>query len=550
MLYTDYIHYAFVDYGSGGSIAANFNSKKVSKDYLGENEKGGKLLNKFNTEYKESMISNGDLSEYGEILDFFESPDDFLKDINISYADVQSTSVRQMLSREQLTTSPEKIAEVVSDFLSKFEEVLNEMIQQLGINKTNLDAFKKAVISDYASKRNVAVGSSKFAQSVLNDLLAHQGIVKLNLAGGDILDTEGAKGVQNVLKACVLAVKALPEYGTAGSLTMGSALYSTGKTVKTSSRRKRTADGVETLQILVGKLQGLFSNVVGMGGEVAAQAALSEALEKLQESLDEKIEEKTKGFFQGKNFGFEVTRSGSIKVDDKAREVKSVSKPDVTVSVTDGKVTITYGATVKRYKADAKGNVKSVSLVKGYTDFYSALLRYVNDCGSSSAYALNYVYNVAAGRDGKTARSDHANRGTISKTELNDKWQQIKDSVVISNFLHFLSGIEGASSLLMIMNTKVVPVSQMLSGVLKSSNIQSRLYNEINGKNKTLTRAQMYRSNAWKSSSAKKSRARTGQNKDRAQERSEEAKENIISLMRSAKLDVSLKDIANIGLFN
>lgn len=346
----------------------------------------------------------------------------------------------------------------------------------------------------------------------------------------------------------------MKDFGVGGQLSgssFGNKKYSTG----TSNGSHYTGSSAGTLQVLVGKLQGLFSNIVGAGGELAFKKAsevgwkkFSSELEKTEKKWSTTVESKlAAGLGGGGKVTCTVRTTGSTVVKDKDKQDRNmVSKPDVEVIVTNNKVTIKYGASVKRYKANRDGVVQSVNLVAGSTTFLAALEQY---CGGSKS-TLNYVYNVAGGREGKSARSDkhiRASRRSVSLSELVDKWNDIRDCVVMSNFLHYLSGLENASSLFLVVNKQVYPVTDLLTKI-SANNVKASLWwKNVNGAGqeigprKMFTRKRMYVSNQWKGG-----KPRTHHDNDLAEARSQEAKSEIYSLLASVKLDVTLKDFATL----
>lgn len=544
--YHDYIHYAFADYSATNDVSDKFMLAKVEKDYLGGD---GKLASQFKNEYKSQMITGGELNEYGEILEFLEKPEILEKYFPNNYADVQSTSVRQMLKTSSLATS-EQIAATVSSFLVSFNQVINLICEEIGVN--GLDAYKSAVIKEYCEKRGVKAGSKNFANKIIQDLLTHDGMKKLKLTTGVSANisssAEEVATLNSCLRSCLLAVEALEDFGVGGkqaSTSFGNRKYSTG----TSNGSHYTGGSAGTLQVLVGKLQGLFSNVVGAGGELAFKRVSEVGWEKLHKEIQElnkSIGEDSrtginKFIGDGKNFTWKVTTTGTDIVKNKETENYTVSKPDVKVVVTNEKVTITYGASVKRYKANRNGIVQSVSLVHGSTSFLHALEKY---CGGSQS-TLNYVYNVAGGNSGKSARSDKElrnRRGEVTLSELVEKWNEIRDCVVMSNLLYYLSGLPNMSSLFLVVNKQVYPIQDLLGKITKD-NIKSGLWyrDEKTGPRKVFSRKRMYSNNQWIGK-----KARTGHDIEKAQERSEKTKKSIYDLLNTAKLDVTLKDFANL----
>ena len=119
---------------------------------------------------------------------------------------------------------------------------MDEIAQKLNIN---LGAYKKAVIDAYANGHTI---DSKIARQILNQVLHHEGFVRLDVDSG--YNGSGKGVIEKCLQEMILLVEALPEYDSFEGQTWstGSKKHSGGKT-----------DAGTVFAVLVGKIQGLYN---------------------------------------------------------------------------------------------------------------------------------------------------------------------------------------------------------------------------------------------------------------------------------------------------
>lgn len=543
-----YLHYWYADYVSrhGDDRYDSFNKSKNAADYL---MPGSGISQKEFQKRKQRMISGNpaNRSEFEELLEFFMNPGEALSEVR---ADTYKANAVQgwsgikgsVFGSDGGFTTPEELAERISTFCKELENRTNEMIAKLS---DNVEAYKQAVIREYAETRGVSVGSGNFARRVIQDFLAHEGLKKLGL--GTAISGEADSKVNSCARACVLLAEALPSYGSGGSLSMGSMKYSTGKSIrdaksKGGSGTKVSGSGSETLAIILGKLSGLWSNVVGSGAEIAAKKAEEVLLGKLV-----KEEEKVQQAFRnsgsaGKEISVSVRTSGGNMVQ-KTDEIKGVSKPDVVISVSDGSVSIDYGASVKQYTPDPSDNSITITAVSE-TSFMKALTRYY-----PAARNTEYVLNLAGahGGLGLKGKKGTGQAQSYSEAGLNERWRDLVDSVTVRNFLDFVAGLgqtHGDNVLYLISNGQIYSIGDILDYV---GNNPDMLHGRINqgDTKKILYRGSLSKMNKWVYGKGQEQggarKKLSGKSRELALVRSNEAYDAIYGALNSAKLTASLK---------
>lgn len=528
-----YLHYWFANYAEKNAVSlnedslyANFNAAKVKDKYLGTNG----VLRKDFAQRKASMVSGSDsFKEVEEMLDFFSDPASRLAEIRgENYSQNTIGSWRPMQTVRSFV-DPNEVASNISTFMMDLQSKLDEMSKKLNFS---LDDFKNAVIQEYAENKGISPGSKKFSRMVIQDFITHGGIKRLKLSS---TTGSGNATIDSCARSMILLASALPSYGSEGSMSLGAMRYSTGSTAKGSFRV--TKSGSETLAIIAGKLTGLWSNVVGSGGEMAWAKAEEVGLKKIQDELT-KTNSSLNKTFSGKNLSYSVRVTGSDIVQDKKNNLQSVSKPDVSVSITDGSVVINYGVSVKQYGFNSKAKSETVAMVKS-TSFLAAVERY-----SSSGKDKGYLLNLAAGHPGRGGSSQKASEYTTGA--LNNAWKNLVDSVVIANFLDFVAGAvtESPGVLYVVANGQIIKVEDILDDAFNNpEHIYSRVHGiGANGKgDRGLTRASMMKMNTWKWANASNKTMVSDRNTQIGIARSETVIPQLYERLAAQKLDVSLK---------
>lgn len=524
-----YIHYRFADYKNQIS---KFDNDTTSK-YIG---KDGNLYKQM---LEREQANVGDIYEFSKFIDSFSDPDSLMQDTFASAYDAKAVNNVSFkgetgISRQSVAQIANEIASNVENFCAALERAMEEMAQKLNIN---LGAYKKAVIDAYANGHTI---DSKIARQILNQVLHHEGFVRLDVDSG--YNGSGKGVIEKCLQEMILLVEALPEYDSFEGQTWstGSKKHSGGKT-----------DAGTVFAVLVGKIQGLYNNVAGKAGEVAAQAGVLAAQKKFFEEQGKILTPVNGTTLAGKNFECTTTVTGDDMVESKFNGAEmTVSKSDVTVSVQeDGSTKVQYGISVKQYKPKTDTGVSSIKIASGLS-FKQLLEDYVLSNGGGGI-DYNYVYNVAAGRPGKGLRHTSA---SISGPELTMAWNEIVNAVTLASFVYALSGIAKENSannaILLVLNGRVFRMADIVERVT-SNNLKSRL-STMNGSNKNVAvgRASMMSANTWigGAKNARKTAAlyRATRNKEDALTRSDKVRGKVDDVLSQTKMDITLNNLESL----
>lgn len=524
-----YIHYRFADYKNQIS---KFGNDTISK-YIG---KDGNLYKQM---LKREQANVGDMDEFSKFIDSFSDPDSLMQDTFSSAYDAKAVNNVSFkgetgISKQSVAQIANEIASNVENFCAALERAMDEMAQKLNVN---LGAYKNAVIDAYANGHTI---DSKIARQILNQVLHHEGFVRLDVDSG--YNGSGKGVIEKCLQEMILLVEALPEYDSFEGQTWstGSKKHSGGKT-----------DAGTVFAVLVGKIQGLYNNVAGKAGEVAAQAGVLAVQKKFFEEQGKILTPVNGTTLAGKNFECATTVTGDDMVESKFNSAEmTVSKSDVIVSVQDdGSTKVQYGISVKQYKPKTDTGVSSIKIASGLS-FKQLLEDYVLSNGGGGI-DYNYVYNVAAGRSGKGLRHTSA---SISGPELTMAWNEIVNAVNLASFVYALSGIAKENSannaILLVLNGRVFRMADIVERVT-SDNLKSRL-STINGSNKNVAvgRASMMSANTWiggaKDARKTASLYRATRNKEDALQRSDKVRGKVDDVLEKTKMDITLNNLESL----
>ena len=348
--------------------------------------------------------------------------------------------------RSSATVSPGELASEIENFITKIDQLMSAAYSSLS-SDVSFDAFKASVFQEYVDGRGKkSKTESSVKRAIIQDILTSNNTTfnKINLP------TTGDSAMDTSLKKLAALAVALPEVG---SSVMGMK-YKTGSGKTEKKGKIETED--QALQIIAGKVSGLFNNIVGIGGEIAwaeAEKAGEKQLEEALRKLNLVIER------QGVKVTTVTAGQDRVKKDG---DKKGVSKSDVNVTVTTAGVKINYGVTVKNYKIN-KGQKKISIKLSDKTNFYTTLNKMF-----SSPNEKEYLYNLAAG----LATSPQDGRGGKGHPELNDLFRKAIDTV---GYIHFLDALAGTAAnnqdniLYMVLNGKIITIEEILKSVKEGS---------------------------------------------------------------------------------
>lgn len=473
-----YIHYWYTDYEkrSGGNVQTNLTAVKgqILQNHV---ESFAKRKNAMFAKNKSIVVNHMD-----EIIDILTDDKNGKRkaifDANLVNPGQQEFLHGQRIgqyanSMKKANMLAQQLASEIDLFVDKLDEVIAQIYHSIG--GKNLEEYKNQVIMDYASKTHTQPDSSNFRQSIITNFMHSGALQKLKMTTSS--GTGAQSTLETTLRHLVLLAKGLPEYGSDGGKILGGKHYSTG-----NRGAHRTSTGAESLGVIAGKVQGLFSNVVGSGGEIAWAAA--------EEEGDKQVIQRLRQLDKNINASVHATVVGDTTVRNTKNEAR-VSKGDVHVKISGKGVNIEYGVSVKTYRFDPSANTQTVDIVGG-TNFLTAAYKLLG--GGTNK---EYLFNLAAGLSGGSAKE----KNIINAGTLNNQWDELVETVVLFNFLDFLAGTATQNSnniLYLVFNGKIVTVDEILLSIInKQTKIKHRLYSESTGKDLHRSKFVSINRDAW-----------------------------------------------------
>lgn len=413
---------------------------------------------------KAKMIAkSNDLGAAETILRFMEGKDferkqvftkeNLIKDIG-QQPFIKGLTVGQ--AKHKIQSSLRALKSDISEFNSSLDDLNSKIWQFLG-GKEVQEAFQQQAIDEYAKSKGISKRkTSDLRKAILDDVLnstnAFVALPKPKSNGSSALNT-------SITKLLLLAY-ALPEYGK-----YGSAKGVIGKTYSTGGKGGKDIDSAtKFLQVLSGKVSGLFNNVSGLGAEIAWAKVELAAKGKLEEELA-KIAKKSKGTVViGKDIRITASTSGQEAAVEKGDGVSGVSKSDVNVKITADGVLIEYGVSVKQATIPASGNPK-IKLVDSTP--LMPVLRKVFGGGD-----FEYFYNVLAGLS-----DDKVSEGELAK--------KMREVIQVTGALYALDAMAGFANnnkdnvLYLAVNGNIVPIEKILNSIATGDMRQNAAYTRV-----------------------------------------------------------------------
>lgn len=387
----------------------------------------------------------------------------------------------------------------IEDFVNKLHQLIQTIYEQLATGQQWED-YKNAVISEYAQMKGTIPGSGSTRQQILIDFLSKNGLKKLTTT------TQGAYAdeapLQTALRNLTLLAEALPEGTTSFSRSRIQYTTQSGKSGKTKNQ-------AEVLAVIAMKVGGMFSNVVGTGGEIAWCIAETTGTEKVNKALKTLL---------GEEFAIQANTSGTDRFNGQ------VSKGDVTIRATSENVSIQYGVSVKTYTLNTKAKYQDVSLVDN-TPFLTALEK------SSNIISMEQYLNLFCGLSGTPPNEE----GGIPESNIVEDWNQANQNIIINNFLDILAGNAagaGANVLYLVFNGQIITVDKILNSFNKGTQDFNFSFSLKGLKNRSAGVA--LNINNYKDS------------KEEKQLRSNDVMNEALNILRQAKIHVSLQILTSL----
>lgn len=485
-----YLHYYFYNYeGKDDYDVSDFDQQK-KKVILAEQ------LAAFQKN-KQQLTKNAELADMGDVLNFLTGEDGDQKrkqvldqtagtgaDQNIDFILWDNLTIGQIGGKNGLKYIGDK-AEEIAAHIQEFQKKLEDFCQEAYVTfmKGNTwESYKKTVIQQYQISKGIVgdkangVVDKNLAKSIIADFLKHDGLITLSDISGNPMETALAK--------LVALAQALPEYDITGKEK-----YSTSR----NSKMQSVNDIAQCLKVLAGKVSGLWSNVKGTGAELAIATAEEELIKMLGDKLQD-IEKDFSGgtsYVSGKSWLQVINQLDDSQLKEltdntnKALEQKHVAKGDVSIKLTKNGVAIQYGISVKNYKA-TDVNAKHINLdISNGNDFISL---YRDSFPGDSD--LLFLYHVAGAHPGITPGTRQSGIIYPTTKDLEAKWDSLKQQVVYSNFLTFLTGLPHENVIYMIVNKQLYDIEDVVKSAVNNPDI-------LMGSMNTPKRATLMDYNKW-----------------------------------------------------
>lgn len=426
------------------------------------------------------------------------------------------------VSPQEIQALVDELANGLDDFITHFENFLDSAYNSL-MRGGNFETYAASVINEFINSNGRSnLSQSELRSQIISGILTHNGLQKLKIPMHQLT---GQSSLDTALRNLTLLAYALPE------LKSGNTSYNW------STKRKAggTTDSLgQILSILGGKIDGSFSSVVGIGGEIAALKAEETGAKEILSRMGYPTIGVSGTVVGGNN----ITVIKKTKQDSKADEnqtetIQSRSTSDVNIKVTANGVVIEYGMSVKTYQpSNASGLVGSVKIVDE-TPFLVA--------AHKANFSDYYLVNLAA------AHGSGGRDFSIKNGDLENSWNQLVEQVTLQNFLDFVAGSIADNQdnvLFLVINGQAFSISYILSQLMSNNlSLTSSLKKENNYQ---LNRDSLMKLNKWKYIKGSKSRGKSGWSKDAAYERSSEGWSGVIGALQTAKLTVDLNFLTKI----
>lgn len=522
-----YLHYHFANNKSSFG-SADYNVEK-QKEILRQQKQA------WNDRNKSMLASTKGTTELGNVISFLAGKDSSQLrkqvydaergNIQIPSFNVDGISIGTLGYRKNGAfgkTGFAKAQELVNHFDLFKTGLDNALCQSYQVIKEELDSIKGEIVNDYLKSKRLAEKPPDFNQQVIKEFLKHDGLKSFR--------KKGDSPSQTAKRKLALLASVLPEFD------MGSA---TSLKYSTKSSKKGDMEDIhseaEFIAILAGKCSGMWNSVISGVGEVGALHAEKIVAKKVAEELGVFVSGERTGTRQISGESFSVTKKTQtnsalenwIQENKKAQTNKVVSKGDATIVLTENDVEAHYGLTVKELSGlspNIDGSVTaSVKLVDS-TNFLEAANR------AFSGNGIAYMYNLAGG---------HGDSKQYTNAELDSMWEQLKQTVVVSNTLHALAGLPSENVIYMVVNGQAFSIGDVIQQIIDRSQDN---YSPIGASFKMVKRATMMNKNRWITIG----NSRKTQNKDAANQRSQIAIDEISQYLLSAKMTIHLNFLLSI----
>lgn len=573
-----YLHYRFADYiaarsrgASGASFYADTLETFAQTDENFENIRKS-LQSDVSRKMRDSVheanggqIGDRAFKEYEALLDAFANPDESFQEmfqveydknkINLATArQLADPSIVKSGKAFQMGTTPEELAEQFQNFAQGLNEVIDEIFKSFFGNGKTRDEFMNELIRQIFHKDYNALSgeeATRIHNELLSCFLTHEGFAKLKLNRDELFN--GSLMVNNpAMQTSFLNLLGMAVALKDAGVGLTNRKFSKGDSKAKGGVKKGTAKTrSEVLGILIGKGQGHINNINGGGGEIAANTAVLNLVEDFLQQESRMLQNLNLDQILGDSVEVNTRITGGTVVEaknSKNKIQKTVSKPDVLITITTDKVVINCGINVKQYKMSAdKGKISTVNLTSA-TSFREALYR-----SQISSAEIGYIYNLLVGHAGKGIRNKS---NQVANKDLNEQWNNIKDAVIQREFVNALMGFDneaGSYALVLSVNGHLYSIPQLVDKIAANNiggSIRAKSSKHASGW-RALSRAGFVKDNKWLNLKGEPVNADKVKESEKDAEwavaRSQALFPSILSSLNEVKLDITLKNIQAIS---
>ena len=420
---------------------------------------------------------------------------------NLTYSQFGNMNIDELSNLLEKQT--QGLADSINTFTTKLEEYLEIAYKKI-TNTATWEEYKQDLVIQYCKAKHVSPDNGNLNNMIIQDFLQHEGLKKLKI-------TNSSGSYETAIQNLTLLASALPDIQ---NFTDGRSIinYSTG--YDGAKQIRGTGEGLtlRLLQVIARKVSGGFSNVKGFGAEMAWANAEIQGQNKLMKEIQAVNKE-----IQKKDIS---VKSGDSYIQ---RDVgKRVSKGDVTVTVTNDNVFISYGISVKNYGKPSLGlNIPHITL-----GTYSNFLDLANKAGYNDYSLVHYA-----------AAHQYRNKTGTSNSQLYQYWETIKQQTATMNIVDILAGQGQDSSdnvLVLVINGNAFTIDEILSKLVNENDTKKQLgisNTGLGGKNRLISL------NTWKRDSNKNG------SMDEAENRGKQSYKAVIEKLSRSRFRISLNNI-------
>lgn len=516
--YTNYIDYYYTNYEkyTNGLSLSDINQLRrvtaIEKQIKAMAAKRNQLYATAKNEWGSQLASIFDGASRGYMNDIvnktYSAP--VVGGINVSsnISDMNVTTLTNLIQNKS-----NQLINYLQMFINQLSTLSEELYNEMN-NPTIYQEYTQQIIAKYCLKKQI--DSNSFAASVIQDFLRSDGFKSFEKG----LSASTAR-MERVVNRFILLAAALPEWEQGIGMNYSNSRGTSG----------RINSAEDFWKIISQKVSGLISSAQGAVGEIAAAKAELKLISELASKTS--VDVIGKAFLTGSNRaslnGFQISSNIKYKEDAKLEQFKniktpsSIGKSDVQMIISDDKVALQYGMSVKNYKVKKKNN----TTFKTYTihhegNFLDLYDKVYNDNDH------NFLKNLGAG---------HVGNSDMSVSNMDLLWQNLMKTITAEVFSDAITGNVDSNTIFVVLSGKVFAVDDILNRILGYVMNQNG-YSMSYGYQNTIKRSTLLRYNAMINGPK--------HNMKYAMERSKKANAKIDNYLSKIKMTITLNTLTSL----